>query len=134
MPTSLHRNARRGVGMFENSACAQQHIVSSVSFVGSCLLLAVLATDGVKGTAGDAKAVPEVAVVEIAGMNDESRADICFVTQEHLVARVAEQLVDASFCRIMKKTSKSESSPITLGTDRRANVRRWYGCAFIHRV
>ena len=61
MPTSTHRNARRGVGMFENSACAQQPIVPSLSFVGSCLLLAVLATDGVKGTAGDVKAVPEVA-------------------------------------------------------------------------
>ena len=102
--------------MFEDSACAQHSIVSSVSFVGSCLLLAVLATDGVKGTAGDVKAVPEVAVVEIAGMNDESRADICFVPQEHLVARVAEQLVDASLRRIMKKKFESVSSPVTLPT------------------
>ena len=102
--------------MLENSACAQQPILPSVSFVGSCLLLAVLATDGVKGTAGDVKAVPEVAVVEIAGMNDESRADIFFVPQEHLVARVAEQLVDASLRRIMKKKSKCASSPVTLPT------------------
>ena len=49
-------------------------------------------------------------------MNDESRADICFVTQEHLVARVAEQLVDASLRQIMKKKSKSASSPVTLPT------------------
>ena len=107
MPTSVHRNARRGVGMFENSACAQQPLVSSVSSVGSFLLLAVLATHGVKGTAGDVKGVPEVAVVEIAGVNDEIRADSCFLPQEHMVARVAEQLVDASFRRIMKETSKS---------------------------
>ena len=84
MPTSVHRNARKGVGMFEDSACAQQPIVSSVSFVGSCLLLAVLATHGVKETAGDVKAVPEVAVVEIAGVNDEIRADICFLPQERV--------------------------------------------------
>ena len=63
----------------ENSACAQQPLVSSVSFVGSCLLLAVLATHGVKETAGDVKAVPEVAVVEIAGMNDEICADFGFL-------------------------------------------------------
>ena len=139
MPTSIHRNARSGVGMFEDSACAQQPIVFSVSFVGSCLLLAALATHGVKETAWDVKAVPEVAVVEIAGVNDEIRADICFLPQEHMSARVAEQLVDASFCRIMKETSKSASSPFTLPTgfvdsDRCAQVRRWHGCAFIHRV
>ena len=90
------------VGMFENSACAQQHIVSSVSFVGSCLLVAVLATHGVKETAGNVTAVSEVAVVEIAVVIDEIRAAICFVPQEHMVARVAEQLVDAFFRWIMK--------------------------------
>ena len=139
MPTSVHRNARKGVGMFEDSACAQQPIVSSVSFVGSCLLLALLATHGVKETAGDVEAVPEVAVVEIARVNDEIRADICFLPQEHMVARVEEQLVDASFRRIMKNMSKSASSPVTLPTgfvdsDRCAQVRRWHGCAFIPRV
>ena len=75
--------------MFENSACAQQLMVSSVSFVGSCLLLAVLATHGVEDTAWDVRVLPEVAVVEeIVGGDDEIRADICFLTIEHMVARV----------------------------------------------
>ena len=127
------------MGLFENSECAQQPIAFSVSFVGSCLLLAVLATSGVKETAGDVKAVPEVAVEEIAGVNDEIRADICFLPQKHMIAHVAEQLVDASFRWIMKETSKSTSSPVTLPTgfvdsDKCAHVRWWSGCAFIHRV
>ena len=58
-------------------------LVSSVSFVAACLVLAVPATHGVKETAGDVKAVPEVTVVEIAGLNDEIRADIFFLPQEH---------------------------------------------------
>ena len=70
--------------MFENSAFAQQPIVPSVSFAGSCLLFAVLAAHGVYETAGDVKAVPEVAVVEeIVGVDDEIRAVICSLPMEH---------------------------------------------------
>ena len=53
-----------------------------------------------------------------------------------MVARVAEQLVDASFRRIIKETSESASSQVSSPTgfvdsDRYAQVRRWNGCAFI---
>ena len=48
--------------------------------VGSCLLLAVLATHIVKETVWDVVVVPEVAVVQgIVGVNAEIRADICFL-------------------------------------------------------
>ena len=41
--------------------------------------------------------VPEVAVVEeIVLVNDETRADICFLPLQHMVARLAEKLVDAA--------------------------------------
>ena len=76
--------------MFENSACVQQPIVSSVSYVGSCLSLALLATHGVKETAWDVIVVREVAVVEeIVRVDDEIREDIRLLPMEHMVARVA---------------------------------------------
>ena len=68
-----------GVAMCENSACAQQPIVSSVFF---CRFLSSvgLATHGVKETAWDVVVVPEVAVLKgIVGVDDEIRADICFL-------------------------------------------------------
>ena len=64
--------------------------MSSVSFAGSCLLLAVLATHGVEETAWDVIDVPEVVVAkEIVGVNDKIRADISLLPMEHMVARVA---------------------------------------------
>ena len=101
---------------FENSACAQQPIVSSVSFAGSCLLLAVLATHVVWDTAWDVIVGPEVAVAEeIVGVNDEIRADICFLLTGNIWLHVSRSSWSTRlFARSLEKRLKSASSLVTV--------------------